>query len=58
MKIPHFRLIPVEEWENYYRKCHDCGKSYKVKNLVCNIDTHYHCKKCAEKYDAPNKKAG
>ena len=58
MSIPHFRIILSTEWENLYRKCFDCHKSFKIKNLVCNIDNHYHCVKCSKKYGKRDVKKG
>lgn len=36
--------------EKAQRKCFDCQKTFKVKDLVLNIDHHYHCKICADKF--------
>ena len=49
---PEQETISIKGFPNQYRKCFDCRKLFKVKNLVCNIDYHYHCKKCSEKYES------
>lgn len=39
-----------EEFQEETRVCFDCRKPFKVKDLVMNIDIHYHCKNCADKF--------
>ena len=46
----HFKTKPYEEFEKESRKCFDCQKSFTVKELVKNIDVHYHCKDCVDKF--------
>jgi hypothetical protein len=43
-----------EEFQNEVRECFDCQKSFKVSDLVMNIDSHYHCRKCADKFYTVN----
>ena len=44
----------AKTWEDFCeekRQCWDCKKFFKVKNMVMNIDYHYHCKECAKQYE-------
>ena len=43
-----------EEFQNETRVCFDCRKSFKVSDMVMNIDSHYHCSKCADKFYTVN----
>jgi hypothetical protein len=39
-----------DEFKEEKRQCFDCLRWFKVKNMVMNIDSHYHCIACAEKF--------